>query len=203
MKYVAFLRAINVGGHTVKMDHLRSLFESMGFANVETFIASGNVIFDSKAKSTAALEKKIEKQLQAALGYEVKTFVRSLNEIADVVGAASFQKGELEEPGNILYVGFMSSAPHEAAVKNLGALVDNVNDFRVREREVHWLRRTKVGESQYSGGIIEKTLRTPVTFRNSTTVKKILAKYGHAGRETPPTLHAEPRFAPTVTKRRR
>jgi uncharacterized protein (DUF1697 family) len=177
MKYVAFLRAINVGGHTVKMDHLRSLFESMGFANVETFIASGNVIFDSKNKGTAALEKKIEKQLQAALGYEVKTFLRTLNEIADIIRDERFKTSGLEEPGNILYIGFMSASPEEAAIKNLASLVDDVNDFRVREREVYWLRRTRVGESQYSGGIIEKTLRTPVTFRNSTTVKKILAKY--------------------------
>jgi len=46
-RYIAFLRAINVGGHTVKMEHLRGIFESMGFSNVETFIASGNVIFAS------------------------------------------------------------------------------------------------------------------------------------------------------------
>ena len=177
MKYVAFLRAINVGGHTVKMDHLRSLFESMGFANVETFIASGNVIFDSKSKNTAALERKIEKQLQAALGYEVKTFIRTLKEISDVVRKESFHASELNETGNILYVGFMSATPEDAAINKLALLVDDVNDFRVRECEVYWLRRTKVGESQYSGGIIEKTLKTPVTFRNSTTVKKILAKY--------------------------
>ena len=178
MKYVAFLRAINVGGHTVKMDHLRDLFESMGFTNVETFIASGNVIFDSKMKgAAAALEKKIEKHLQAALGYEVKTFLRTLKEIADVTRDESFQTSELEAPGNILYIGFMAATPEEAAIKKLASLVDDVNDFSVREREVYWLRRTKVGESQYSGGIIEKTLRTPVTFRNSTTVTKILAKY--------------------------
>ena len=177
MKYVAFLRAINVGGHTVKMDHLRNLFESLGFANVETFIASGNVIFESKSRSTAALEKKIEKQLQAGLGYEVKTFIRTLDEIADVIRDKSFPATELEAPGNILYVGFMSATPDEAAIKKLESLVDDVNDFRLGEREVYWLRRTKVGESQYSGGIIEKTLRTPVTFRNSTTVKKILTKY--------------------------
>ena len=177
MKYVAFLRAINVGGHTVKMDHLRSLFESMGFANVETFIASGNVIFDSKTRSIATLEKKIEKQLQAGLGYEVKTFIRTLDEIAEVIRDKSFSTTELEAPGNILYVGFMSATPEEAAKKKLESLVDDVNDFRLGEREVYWLRRTKVGESQYSGGIIEKTLKTHVTFRNSTTVKKILAKY--------------------------
>src|SRR5258705_10757420 len=83
-KYVAFLRAINVGGHTVKMDHLRSLFEAMGFANVETFIASGNAIFDSKIRNMKALEGKIEKALAAKLGYEVKTFIRSVTELAEV-----------------------------------------------------------------------------------------------------------------------
>ncbi|HEY5884588.1 MAG TPA: DUF1697 domain-containing protein [Pyrinomonadaceae bacterium] len=176
MKYVAFLRAINVGGHTVKMDHLRSLFESMGFANVETFIASGNVIFESRVKSGAALEKKIEKQLKTALGYEVKTFIRTLDEVAAVAGFKSFPP-KLEQPGDVLYVGFMSTTSDVTAVKNLDALADNVNSFRVHEREVYWLRRKSVGESVYSGGIIEKTLKTPVTFRSSTTVKKILAKY--------------------------
>src|SRR5712671_5083248 len=83
-KYIAFLRAINVGGHTVKMDHLRSLFEAMGFSNVETFIASGNVIFDSKSKNTKALESKIEQGLEPSLGYAVTTFIRSVSELADV-----------------------------------------------------------------------------------------------------------------------
>jgi uncharacterized protein (DUF1697 family) len=51
-RYVALLRAINVGDHNVKMAHLRTLFDSLGVSNVETFIASGNVIFDSLAKNT-------------------------------------------------------------------------------------------------------------------------------------------------------
>ena len=67
-RYVAFLRAINVGGHTVKMEDLRRLFETMGFANVETFIASGNVIFESKSKNTQAMERKIENHLRESLG---------------------------------------------------------------------------------------------------------------------------------------
>ncbi len=177
MKYVAFLRAINVGGHTVKMDHLRSLFESMGFANVETFIASGNVIFDSKSKTTNALEKKIEKQLQQALGYQVKTFIRTIPALADVLAYPCFRRAELLEAGNILYVGFMSDTPTQTAIKKLASLADNVNDFHVDTREVYWLRRTGAGESEYSGGVIEKTLGTPVTFRSVNTVKKIAAKY--------------------------
>jgi len=81
-KYVAFLRAINVGGHTVKMDHLRRLFEAIGFTNVETFIASSDVIFDSTSKSTKALERKIEDYLHRTLGYEVATFIRTTSEVA-------------------------------------------------------------------------------------------------------------------------
>lgn len=177
MKYVAFLRAINVGGHTVKMDHLRTLFESMGFANVETLIASGNVIFDSKSKSAGSLEQKIEKQLREALGYEVITFIRTVAEVAEVVRYPCFDRSELEKPGNILYVGFMTTSPPAAAKKKLASLADKVNDFCVHERQVYWLRRTGSGESEYSGGLIEKTLGVPVTFRNSTTVKKIGAKY--------------------------
>ncbi len=73
-RYFAFLRAINVGGHVVKVDRLRQIFESLGVSSVETFIASGNVIFESTSKSVRILEKRIESGLREALGYEVVTF---------------------------------------------------------------------------------------------------------------------------------
>ena len=60
--YVAFLRAINIGGHTVKMDDLRQLFESLQFTGVETFIASGNVVFEAGSDNPQELEKLIEGQ---------------------------------------------------------------------------------------------------------------------------------------------
>ena len=78
-RLVAFLRAINVGGHVVKMDRLCALFESAGLANVSSFIASGNVLFDSK-KATAQAEALIEKTLKKDLGYEVITMIRSASE---------------------------------------------------------------------------------------------------------------------------
>lgn len=80
-KYIAFLRAINVGGHTVKMDHLKSLFEKIGFINVETFIASGNVVFETKSKSVDSMKKKIESDLHKQLGYQVAAFIRSTEEL--------------------------------------------------------------------------------------------------------------------------
>ena len=81
---IAFLRAINVGGHTVKMDRLRTLFEELAYTNVATYIASGNAIFETPRTSIQALEAQIEQHLQQALGYEVITFVRAAPELAAI-----------------------------------------------------------------------------------------------------------------------
>jgi uncharacterized protein (DUF1697 family) len=175
-KYVALLRAINVGGHTVKMDHLRSLFAAIGFSNVETFIASGNVIFDSKSKDGPVLERKIEKHLQATLGYEVKTFVRTISELAAVGNHKPFSESELI--AHTLYVGFVADKPSDRSIQKLLSFICEVDDLHVHGREVFWLCRAKMmSDSKFSGALAEKILGVQATFRNSTTVKKIAAKY--------------------------
>lgn len=176
-KYIAFLRAINVGGHTVKMDHLRSLFEEMGFSNVETFIASGNVIFDSKSKNTKALERKIEDLLQKALGYGVATFIRTPAELARVAEYKPFKAADLEAEGNALYITFLADVPSDEAKEKLSSFSTASDEFHVEGREVYWLCRTKISDSKFSGSLLEKTLRAQGTMRNSTTVKKIASKY--------------------------
>src|SRR5215216_880237 len=129
MKYVAFLRAINVGGHTVKMDHLRSLFEALGFSNVETFIASGNVIFDSKSQNTKALEKKIESCLEEALGYKVATFIRATDELAAIANYKPFNDAELKAEGNALYIAFLADRASDEAKQKLLAFKTEVDEF--------------------------------------------------------------------------
>jgi len=174
-KYVAFLRAINVGGHTVKMDHLRSLFEAMGFSNIETFIASGNVIFDSKSKSPKALESKIERALAANLGYKVATFIRSISELAAVAQYKPFH--DCGEDGNVLYIGFVADNPGEESKQRLLSFTTEVDDFHIHGSEVYWLCRRKLGASDFPGTKFEKSLGMPATLRNSNTVVKIALKY--------------------------
>lgn len=176
-KYVAFLRAINVGGHTVKMEHLRSLFETLGFSNVETFIASGNVIFDSAVRNTKTLEKKIENHLLEQLGYEVATFLRSTSELAAIAQHKPFSDRELAIDGHTLYVGFLAEAPSEEAKQVVLSKTTPVDDFSFHERELYWLLRTRFSESQFKGNL-EKTLGMQLTLRNVTTVRKLAAKYG-------------------------
>jgi len=133
-KYVALLRAINVGGHTVKMDHLRNLFESMGFANVETFIATGNVVFDAKSGKAKSLEEKIEKHLREALGYEVSTFLRTTTELKSVADYQPFSIAELQA-AHALYVGFVADRPGAQARQKLLSYRGEIDDLRVSGRE--------------------------------------------------------------------
>lgn len=176
-KTIAFLRAINVGGHTVKMDHLRHLFEEMGLSGVETFIASGNVIFDPTSESPAALEKRIEAHLEKSLGYEVRTFLRTTAELAAVVDFKPFSDAKLTTEGSVLYVGFLPEAPKKEATQKLLGFSNTVDEFHVAGREVYWLCHKKFHESDFSGAKLEKTLGLKTTLRNTTTVRKIAAKY--------------------------
>jgi uncharacterized protein (DUF1697 family) len=176
IRYIAFLRAINVGGHTVKMDALRALFEGLGFANVATFIASGNVIFDAPEPDAAALEAQIEAHLQAALGYPVVTFLRTAPDLAALAAYQPYPPADLAD--GTLYVAFLQRPPTAAAQDKLLARRTPVDDFHIHAREVYWLCRTRLSESAFSGGLLEKTLGQPATVRNSTTVQKLAAKYG-------------------------
>jgi uncharacterized protein (DUF1697 family) len=176
-RYIAFLRAINVGGHTVKMNQLRELFVAIDLANVETFIASGNVIFETPQDDAQALERRIERQLLDSLGYAVATFLRTPAELAAVARYQPFAPQELAAEGNSLYVAFLPVPPAEAEHQKLLAFRTPVDDFHIYGREAYWLRRTRIGESTFSGAPLEKTLGLPATMRNVTTVKRLAAKY--------------------------
>jgi uncharacterized protein (DUF1697 family) len=133
-RLIAFLRAINVGGHVVKMDALRKQFEALGLTGVETFIASGNVLFTSRTAKLAALEKKIEARLQSALGYQVRTFVRTEAEVCAVAGYKPFSAAAMAGAG-ALCVGFLAEPLDRSAVKTLLTLKTEIDDFHVNGRE--------------------------------------------------------------------
>lgn len=176
-KYVAFLRAINVGGHIVKMEQLRLAFEALGFSNVETFIASGNVIFDSTSKSTRTLEGKIERLLGETFGYRVDTFIRSTSDLASIANYKPFDDSELEADGNTLYIAFTAEELSAESRRKLLTFKTEVDDFLGNGREIYWLCRKKFSESKFSGAQLERTLGMPFTLRNANTVRRLASKY--------------------------
>ena len=175
-QHVAFLRAINVGGRVVKMDHLRQLFEGMGLANVRTFIASGNVIFDSATKSPQALEEKISRALEKALGYKVGVFIRSVAELAAIAGHNAYKDRELQE-GSLFIV--LLPAPLSASEQKIvAAMQTSVDALRVKGREIYWHAGKNFRDAEFSPAKLEKSLGKPATFRNVTTIRKIAALVG-------------------------
>ena len=95
MMYIALLRGINVGGHTVKMDYLRELFTQLGFTGVRSYIQSGNLFFETPQTDRVALTQTIEQHLHEALGYQVAVFLRTIPEIEQIVESNPFQDIEV------------------------------------------------------------------------------------------------------------
>lgn len=176
-RHIAFLRGINVGGHRVKMDQLRALFEGLKLSNVATFIASGNVIFDTAEPDTAALERRIEAHLEASLGYEVATYVRTPAELAQVAAFRPFEPADLDAPGHSLYVGFLRAAPSGAAVETIRSFRTEKDALEVRGREVFWLCRGRMVDSLIPWPKLEKAAALRATLRNITTVRKLAERY--------------------------
>jgi uncharacterized protein (DUF1697 family) len=174
-RHIAFLRAINVGGHGVKMDQLRSLFEQLAFAEVQTFIASGNVVFGAARKAPDQLERVIETHLKKSLGYEVTTFVRSPMEIVRVVESSPFGDREIADAHT--YVLFLKREVSAAERKALRGLTTAVDEFETGGRELYWLRRRAKERAGEPSPPIERVLKIPATSRNMTTVRKIAAKF--------------------------
>jgi uncharacterized protein (DUF1697 family) len=173
-RYVAFLRAINVGGHVVKMDQLRDLFKKMKLANIETFIQSGNVIFDSD-QTPSDIESFIEARLEKALGYPVLTFVRSPAELIEIAKCGPYDAVEQKAAANIM-VGFLRKPLSADAQRALKTICGPIHEFRGDGREVYWLRRRLGDFADVSGPRLEKATG-PATYRSITTVNKIIAKY--------------------------
>ncbi len=182
-KLIAFLRAINVGGHIVTMEKLRGFFEELGCKDVETFIASGNMIFTSSSKNINALEQKIEGHLHKSLGYEVKTFIRTESELAAIAQYKPFKESQLQS-AKALNIAFLTEPLDTKATKSLMTLRTAIDDFHVRGREVYWLCKKGQSDSKFSNALFERTLNVRATLRGMNTVAKLAAKYAQSQEAT-------------------
>lgn len=175
-KYVAFLRAINVGGHTVSMERIRALFTEMDLSEVETLIASGNVVFVSRARNIDSLERRIATHLHAALGFEVDTFVRTIAELGRLRNAVPFDDTAVAG-AHAMMIGFLAVSPGRAVVAAVAALSGATDTLRLVGREIYWLRHSRDSDPALARQI-ERALGAPMTVRNVTTIGRLLARHG-------------------------
>ena len=174
-RYVAFLRGVNVPGRIVKMAELKRIFEKLGFDEVATFIASGNVVFSTARPNGPKLEEVIESALKKALGHDVAVLIRTLAEVAQVAVRNPFSKPI--PPGGRLFVGFLRAAPGATTRRKVAAMSANTDEFAVRGRELYWLCAVPSMRSISAGGRLEKAVGMATTFRNFNTVRRLAEKY--------------------------
>lgn len=173
--YIALLRGINVSGQKIiKMEHLRAVFEEMQFEQVQTYIQSGNVVFEAEEQDTSLLEKKIEQKIEQVYSFQVPVIVRTSRELELVVEQNPFDITELSANEKI-YVSFLSQEPSAEAVQLLKTFESDIDDFHVHGCEVYILIRAGYGESLFSNNFLEKKLKVSATTRNWATVNKLIA----------------------------
>ncbi len=158
------------------MQQLKRQFESMGFSDVETFIASGNVIFNSTHRDSSSAERKISKKLKEALGYDADAFVRTREELAAV---DRFKPASDERLASALsyHVGFADGEFDILEQKKIAAFSTDLDDICADAREVYWVAQTRFCDSKVSSRALEKAMGRKATFRNINTVRRLLAKY--------------------------
>ncbi len=167
---------MNLGKRRLQMSRLKELFEELGFDDVETFIASGNVLFSSKVKNTQSLESLIAEHLENALGYKVDTFVRTTEEVV-IVGSAKI----FPEDGHVgitIHVGFLQQKFSDEVARKLAAMRTAHDEIHVAGREYYWLCRIRTNESKVWTLPEIKALKLPSsTMRNLTSIRKLIAKH--------------------------
>jgi uncharacterized protein (DUF1697 family) len=172
-----FLRGINLGRRRLKKDELMRPFEDEGFAGVQTFIASGNVVIDDPGMAADELEERVEAAVRRAFGFEADTFARSLDALRELVvdDAVSVAVDEGLTPHVILLKG----APKDDAIEALRQLETGDDRFPVLGREVLWLRRGRLSDSTVESRHLERALGgAPNTMRKVTTLERMVAKFG-------------------------
>lgn len=171
MIYIALLRGINVSGHNlIKMADLRQMFTDMGFRSVQTYIQSGNVLFESEDEAEP-LRRQIEDQISTVFGMSVPVVLRTAAELRQIIDDCPFSAAEREGGG--LYVSLLAQAPSQDGLDRLPAPQSGPDQFRVLGREVYILCGQSYHKSKLTNQFFEQKLRVATTSRNWQTMGRL------------------------------
>jgi uncharacterized protein (DUF1697 family) len=175
-RHVAFLRAINIGGRRASSEDLRSCLESLGFRDVATFRASGNLIFDADRESPSALTKRIDEALTRSLGYDVRAFLRSAVQVRSIASLDPFPPQVVEASGGRLQVAVLAKAPPEAVREQVLAMATDADRLAIHGRELYWLPSGRTMETDLNLRAIDSLIGEN-TRRTKSMIQEIAAKF--------------------------
>ncbi|MGB7569001.1 MAG: DUF1697 domain-containing protein [Chitinivibrionales bacterium] len=180
IKYAAFLRGINVGGHkTVVMEDLKKAFASLGFQNVKTVLASGNVLFEAGMANPTDLSRQIGAYLEKTFGFEIGIVVRTIDGIQQLVDSQPFKNISVT-PQIRLYVTFTSEKPRSAFKIPFESPGKGLKILRFANGAVLSVVALSAGKGTIDlMGVLEKEFGKNITTRNwNTIIKMVENSYG-------------------------
>ncbi|MET3656441.1 DUF1697 domain-containing protein [Sporosarcina psychrophila] len=173
---IALLRGINVGGHNkIKMVELRQLFEMLGFSRVQTYIQSGNVLFESD-ESEQSLIKCIQREIEKVFGCSINVVIRTAAELEWITKNCPFTEeavaeAKLTSEGESLYVSLLQDKPSQDRIDRLGAYKSDNDEYLIEGREVYLLFQRGVRNAKLANNL--QRLEVPSTMRNWKTINKL------------------------------
>jgi len=173
--YIAMLRGINVSGQKlIKMADLKVHLEELELAHLQTYIQSGNIVFDIEGSSPRDLENLIHNKIIEAYGFEVPVIVRTKNDLEEVVQNNPFHEEAKPDPRRVL-VTFLSETPSADRVKELQKLDYGPEQWHLRNADIYLYAPNGYGKAKMNNNLFEKKLKVQATTRNWKTVN-ILAQ---------------------------
>ena len=171
--YISLLRGINVSGQKmIRMPVLQSLYESLGFTCVRTYLQSGNVVFDAAESDEAALIAQIEGQIKTSLGFDVPVMIRAAGDLRRIIDTNPFLTQRAEDPAR-LHVLFLSDVPSPAAAAKLLRPANELGEWLFGEKEIFMFLPDGVGHSKLTNAFFESKLKVATTARNWNTVNAL------------------------------
>lgn len=174
--YIAFLRAVNVGGRFVKMERLRALFEELGLTAVRSHIQSGNVFFETTDKATkaarAALEKRIADHLTKELGYDIPVFLRTIEEVEKAIALDPFKDVKVSADTRLVVLFLSEPLPQHIKLPHITTKGDGT--ILAATPGEAFLVVQQDGRPGNPAAQIEKAFKIKVTARFWDTTRKIL-----------------------------
>jgi uncharacterized protein (DUF1697 family) len=168
---------MNVGvHHRVTNEELRSTFSAMGFSEVKTFRASGNVAFTAERRPLAEMTLEIEDALARSLGYAVPAFLRTAPQMRAIAARRPFEPEIIEASKGKLQVSILAGEPSAQVRSDVLALADERDHLAFGERELYWLPSGGTLETALDLAAIERTLGQ-ATRRTKATIEQMAAKH--------------------------
>jgi len=173
--YISILRGINIGGHKkIKMDALRQMYTNLGYTEVQSYIQSGNVTFNSSETNILDIEKIISEKILQTFGFEVTVLIITADEFRNAIKTNPFQKDTLKDPA-FMHLTFLSCIPENNLQDSISPADYLPDEFRIIGRTIYIYCPNGYGNTKITNNFFENKLKLTATTRNLKTCTELLS----------------------------